>query len=115
MINTPHFTTLEAAQRLQRAPITLQKWRALGLGPHFFYQGRHVFYALADLKAFERHYAEQLIEEILETSRPITKTQALARLLGISICTSVSPKRHDFIGPRVSQHPASQPACQHVH
>jgi len=115
MINKPHFTTLEAAQRLQRAPITLQKWRALGLGPHFFYQGRHVFYALADLKAFERHYAEQLIEEILETSRPITKTQALARLLGISICTIVSPKRHDFIGPRVSPHPASQPAYQHVH
>ena len=115
MTNKPHFTTLEAAQRLQRAPITLQKWRALGLGPHFFYQGRHVFYALADLKAFERHYAEQLIEEILETSHPITKTQALARLLGISICTNVSSKPHDFIGPRVSQYPSSQQACQHVH
>ena len=115
MTNKPHFTTLEAAQRLQRAPITLQKWRVLGLGPLFFYQGRHVLYALADLKAFERHYAEQLIEEILETSRPITKTQALAGLLGISICTIVPPKRHDFIGPRVSQLPASQPVCQHVH
>ena len=115
MTNNKHLTTREAAQRLQRAPITLQKWRALGLGPHFFYQGRHVFYALADLKAFERHYAEQLIEEILETSRPITKTQALARLLGISICTNVSSKPHDFIGPRVSQYHSSQQACQHVH
>ena len=115
MTNNKHLTTREAAQRLQPAPITLQKWRALGLGPHFFYQGRHVFYTLADLKAFERHYAEQLIEEILETNRPITKTQALARLLGISICTNVPPKRHDFIGPRVAKHPFSQPGCQYVH
>ncbi len=115
MTNKPHFTTLEAAQRLHRAPITLQKWRALGIGPHFFYQGRHVFYALAELKAFERHYAEQLIEEILETSRPITKTQALARLLGISICTNVSPKRHDFIGPLTPMNACPRSAGQYVH
>ena len=90
--NSPHLTTIEAAQRLQRAPITLQKWRAQGLGPKFFYIGRNVFYALADIKEFERHYAERLIEEILETSRPITKTKAMAKLLGISICTTVSTR-----------------------
>lgn len=92
MSKDTYLTTFEAAQRLQRAPITLQKWRAQGLGPRFFYQGRHVFYALADLKAFERQYAEQLIEEILETSRPITKTKAVAKLLGLSICTTVSAR-----------------------
>jgi adenine-specific DNA glycosylase len=70
---------------------------------------------LADLKAFERHYAEQLIEEILETSRPITKTQALAGLLGVSICTNVSPKQHDCIDPLVSQHPFPRPANRYVH
>ena len=106
-----HLTTSEAAQRLQRAPITLQKWRALGLGPRFFHQGRRVYYALTDLKAFERQYAEKLIEEILETNRPITKTKAMAKLLGVSICTSVSTKGCTFVGPRLPQWQRNHARC----
>ena len=106
-----HLTTSEAAQRLQRAPITLQKWRALGLGPRFFHQGRRVYYSLSDLKAFERQYAEKLIEEILETNRPITKTKAMAKLLGVSICTSVSTKGGAFVGPRLPKWRRNQVTC----
>lgn len=42
-------STKEAAKVLKVHPVTMQEWRARGIGPAYFRDGRRVFYRLADL------------------------------------------------------------------
>jgi len=47
-------TQLQLARRWQISPRTLERWRWLGEGPHFFKFGGVVRYRLEDIEAYEQ-------------------------------------------------------------
>lgn len=52
-----HLSSRELATRWGLKPRTLERWRAVGLGPHFLRLGGRVAYRLEDVEAYEQsHY-----------------------------------------------------------
>ncbi|MBS0272307.1 MAG: DNA-binding protein [Proteobacteria bacterium] len=49
----------ELALRWKITPITLSHWRWSGRGPRFLKIGRHVFYRVQDIEAFEEQKAKK--------------------------------------------------------
>jgi hypothetical protein len=48
----------ELAARWKMKPITLAQWRWNGKGPRFIRMGRHTFYRLQDIEAYEEKKAK---------------------------------------------------------
>lgn len=52
-----HLSSRELATRWGLKPRTLERWRAVGLGPHFLRLGGRIAYRLEDVEAYEQsHY-----------------------------------------------------------
>jgi hypothetical protein len=78
-------TTQQLAQRLGLALITLQTWRAQGLGIPFIKVGRRVFYRLADVQRYERREMRALTNWLLATECPLPEMRAMVRAAGLPL------------------------------
>jgi DNA-binding transcriptional MerR regulator len=78
-------TTQQLAQRLGLASITLQFWRAQGIGIPFVKVGHRVFYRLADVQRYERREMRALTTWLLATDNPLPEMRAMVRAAGLPL------------------------------
>ncbi len=78
-------TTQQLAQRLGLALITLQTWRAQGVGIPFVKVGHRVFYRLADVQRYERREMRALTTWLLATECPLPEMRAMVRAAGLPL------------------------------
>ena len=79
-------STLTAAQVADRMGLTtrqLQDLRLRGIGPQIVQRGLSIHYQLADVQEIERHEAEMLMEQVLDSDRPLGLLRAMAEICGI--------------------------------
>lgn len=55
----PLLTLEELATRWYLRPVTLDQWRWNGKGPRYTKIGRHIFYRIQDVEAFEEKKAKK--------------------------------------------------------
>lgn len=87
-------TTQQLAQRLGLAPITLQTWRAQGVGIPFVKVGHRVFYRLADVQRYERREMRALTTWLLATECPLPEMRAMVRAAGLPLQAIRQPCRN---------------------
>ena len=87
-------TTQQLAQRLGLALITLQTWRAQGLGIPFIKTGHRVFYRLLDVQRYERREMRALNTWLLATECPLPEMRAMVRAAGLPLNAIRQSCRH---------------------
>ncbi len=75
MIERPlkHLNQIELSRRWSLSPRTLERWRWLGLGPHYLKIGGRVIYTLEEIEAFEAQHLQ-------ETARTKPARQSLGQM-----------------------------------
>lgn len=84
-MDTVLLTTAQLAERLGLATITLQVWRAQGLGIPFIKEGHRVFYRLEDVQRYERVEVKALMRWLLSADCPIPQMHAMLRAAGLPL------------------------------
>jgi transcriptional antiterminator RfaH len=80
--------TLSAIQVADRMGLTtrqLQDLRLRGIGPPIVQRGLSIHYLPADVQDIERHEAAMLIEQVLDSDRPLTLLRAMADHAGLKL------------------------------
>ena len=77
LARAPHqyLRSAEAAQYLELAPLTLEKWRATGRGPNFTRKGKFIRYDKQDLDSFmacHRYESDDSVETFPRSSARIS-------------------------------------------